>query len=70
MWRNQLAAVLTEVSMQVKECTWTGGNKCDDEPDTWDTECGQRFSTVEGDIAENRIVYCPFCGGKILEAKP
>jgi len=44
-------------------CTWTvdaidGGH---------DTACGSKHDFTDGGIAENSYVYCPFCGGTIVD---
>lgn len=37
--------------------------------DYWETDCGEAFSTFEGSLEDNKIVFCPFCGKKITEVK-
>lgn len=53
----------------VPECAWT----CDDDvhmPDTWDGECGAKWSFIDGGPKDNEMNYCPQCGGKVVVAAP
>ena len=53
----------------VPECVWT----CDDDvhmPDTWDGECGAKWSFIDGGPKDNEMNYCPQCGGKVVVAAP
>ena len=45
----------------ITNCTWTQ----DDLDDSWDTSCGEKYTIMEGTPVENKMAYCPFCGGKI-----
>lgn len=45
-------------------CTWTY-----DEDGPWETGCGRAWEFIDGDVAENGVKYCPFCGGRIWEPK-
>ncbi len=54
---------------EVPECVWT----CDDDvhmPDTWDGECGAKWSFIDGGPKDNEMNYCPQCGGKVVVAAP
>ena len=46
-------------------CRWKVSDEF--EGDTWDTECGQMYAFIDGNIKENEHHFCPFCGGKISE---
>lgn len=56
---DDLTARLTQ-----KPCKWSH----DDTHDKWDTSCGEAWQFNDGDLSENRLVYCPFCGGRVAEA--
>ena len=43
-------------------CAWV----YDDTHCTYETECGGAWSLIEGTLVENKVIYCPFCGGKII----
>jgi hypothetical protein len=47
------------------ECKWS----CSD-PDwnTWNT-CNTEWQITEGTPLENGMLYCPFCGRKLVEAE-
>lgn len=47
------------------ECKW----KCNvnDWADWWDTGCGGSYTIMEGTPKENKMRFCPYCGGKIVE---
>lgn len=47
-----------------KICLWIW-----DDDGFYSTECGQTFWFNTGDIKENKFKFCPYCGGKIKEAK-
>ena len=44
------------------KCTWEN-----DGDGNWDTQCGNAFSLNDGMPSENGMVYCCFCGKKIVE---
>ena len=33
----------------------------------YETQCGRSYMFIEGNIKDNDITYCPFCGGTIKE---
>ena len=47
------------------------GSECGWEWDTanslWTTGCGEEFECSQSDEACDLYVYCPYCGGKIVE---
>lgn len=45
------------------DCIWT----YDDNHDYWETTCGNLFVIIEGTPVENNMVYCPYCGGRLLD---
>lgn len=50
----------------MSECRW------DDEANdgmAYETECDEVFQFICDGVAENRFVFCPFCGGKIVEVR-
>ena len=46
-------------------CKW----KYDEEYWYYDTACQQTYQFVDGGLAENDFVFCPFCGEKIIATK-
>jgi hypothetical protein len=66
---EQLRARLAEVEgvAAVRQmCEWHPDS--DDYNDTYSTGCGKAWAFSEGDLAENGVRFCPFCGGFIREA--
>lgn len=49
------------------ECTWT---EADSErmPGTYEGTCGIMWTFTEGGINENKCLFCPRCGGRIVAA--
>jgi len=47
------------------ECNW----KYDDIYEFWETSCSHAFCIMEGNPADNRMKYCPYCG-KFLKELP
>lgn len=47
------------------KCKW----EYDDMHDYYDTECDEAFTCIEGDLKDNKIKFCPFCGKEINEVK-
>jgi len=45
-----------------KICNWTpeGG-------DYWETDCGNAFCFIDGGPSHNSMVFCPYCGNKLVE---
>ncbi len=46
-----------------KSCKW----KYDTEHDMWETECGDAWTFLEGNLTDNKCRFCPHCGRKIVE---
>jgi hypothetical protein len=44
------------------QCKWI-----DDENGPFSTECGTEFEFINDGIKENKFLFCPFCGGAIVE---
>ena len=47
-----------------RACEWL-----DDEDCVYQTECGRAWQFVDGSVAENGVKFCPFCGGRVVEAE-
>jgi len=43
-------------------CSW---NLISEDEDIWETGCGNAWYLTEGNVEENGMKYCPFCGGKL-----
>ena len=50
------------LSQEIFSCIWQ-----EDEDGDWLTECGNIFILDTGTPANNEMIYCPYCGKKILE---
>ena len=59
--RKKLRKAITTALTQ-KECAWTY-----DWDDQWETNCGNRFEFVDGTPTENKMEFCCYCGGKLVE---
>ena len=51
--------------VEEETCAWA--EETNDDYDCWTTECGNRFEIIDGTPGENRMKFCPYCGGKINE---
>ena len=49
-----------------RECVWKHEN---DESGYYETACGHAWQFTEGNLKDNRVVYCPYCGGLIQEER-
>ena len=49
------------VQKKEKVCKW----KYDEAYDFWDTACEESFCLIEGTLKDNKMKYCPYCGGRI-----
>ena len=58
---KQLKAELSRV------CNWKWTKDHDFE--YWSTDCGEDFCLFEGDTQQNHYIYCPKCGGHIIDSK-
>lgn len=48
-------------------CTWTEQDPWGPTPLTWDGTCGVTYYVSEGSLADNKVHFCPECGGRIVE---
>lgn len=44
---------------KVATCRWTETEEC------WESQCGQSFVFIADGPTENKMVFCPYCGGKL-----
>lgn len=51
--------------VETETCKWS----YDEYTDSWDTDCKDKFSIISGTPAENNMIYCHFCGKKIVEVE-
>ena len=51
--------------MYKEKCVW----EYDESDDIYISECGEAFQTYDGNLEENNITFCPFCGKEIILAK-
>jgi hypothetical protein len=45
-------------------CEWLSTEDFDGDP-FYETNCGESFCFIEGDVKYNGIKYCPYCGRPI-----
>ncbi len=51
--------------MSKRFCHWA----CAKDYNTWETKCNHTFCLNEGDLAENHIKFCCYCGRKIVTSQ-
>jgi hypothetical protein len=56
--------VNTDTVSVPKECEWWLSDEF--EGDTWDGQCGAKWTFTEAGPDENDMHYCPSCGGKLI----
>ena len=44
-------------------CNWDQG---DDDWGAYETDCGMSFNIIDGTPADNHMVYCCYCGRKLI----
>ena len=49
---------------KAKMCVWENGIN-----NYWETDCLNLYVFANGTPKENKMKFCPFCGGKIREGK-
>jgi hypothetical protein len=65
--RHQLADATRKLEEARKDdCAWTDSGD-DNMPGTYEGKCGIVWTFTEGGIADNDCIYCPRCGGKIID---
>ena len=47
-----------------KVCEWK-----ENEDGQWETGCGEMFEFTTGGLKENKVKWCQYCGGKIVEVR-
>jgi len=61
----------TENEQQKKElsriCNWIWND--DPDMESWNTDCGETFCLIEGGTQENHYLYCPKCGGHLIDSR-
>jgi hypothetical protein len=38
--------------------------------DSWDTACGEKFTFIDSGPEDNKMRFCPYCGGALVVAAP
>lgn len=46
----------------LKACEWK-----EDADGNWDTGCGSSFAIIDGTPEENKMAFCPYCGGQLVQ---
>ena len=47
-------------------CVWA----LDDDTDSWDTTCGEKFVFIEGGPNDNKVKFCCYCGRTVKAVVP
>ena len=50
----------------VNKCTWAVGNE---DTGLYNTECGQAFVLNDGTLKDNKMMFCCYCGGELMESE-
>ena len=66
--RSKAEAVAVWNRRYVKTCKWTEDIDGDGEV-SWDTECKQKFCFIEGGPKDNKMNFCCYCGGELIESE-
>lgn len=48
----------------LERCLW----EYQEDEDCWDTECGNKFTLIDGTPIENDFHFCPYCGKELFDA--
>lgn len=51
---------------KIERCTWV---EEDNDNGTWETGCGNTFYFTDGGPTENEMVYCCYCGARLVEKR-
>jgi hypothetical protein len=49
-------------------CEWTEEKEWGESMGTWDTECGNAFTIIDGTPQENGFKFCLYCGKSLIES--
>ncbi len=64
---QEIQALQAELDKHCKaDCEW----KWDDVDDYWETGCGNAYCIIEGTPTENKMKFCPYCGGALIPTLP
>lgn len=47
-----------------RSCHWRVDH---DTPEVYETLCGNIFHLIDGNPADNKMKFCPFCGGRLVD---
>lgn len=61
-WFSNLIQAGYDHAVLVKACEWR-----EDWEGNWETQCGEMWSLDDGSPADNKMSYCPGCGGKLMQ---
>lgn len=59
--RAESRVIKARTGEAMKSCKWT----YDWYDDSWDTQCDNKFSLIDGTPYENKMRFCCYCGGKL-----
>lgn len=62
-WLHDL---IEDLKAKKKLCKWVH----DEEHEKWDTACGEAFCFIEDGPKENKMRFCCYCGGELIEHRP
>ncbi len=49
---------------EIHDCPWSL-----DDDGNWETTCGNYHTFLEGTLLENKYMFCPYCGGRLVEVE-
>jgi hypothetical protein len=58
--------VTLDCGVRPAACTWQYNPDKFGE-DTWETGCGEAFLLIEGVPSDNKMKFCCYCGGSLIE---
>ncbi len=61
--RDNKQAVLELCERVEKQCVWA------EQEYAWETTCGNAFTLDNGTPADNKMLFCPYCGGSLKESE-
>lgn len=61
--KSKEALALMDAEERPSECHWSGDEFTSD----WYGDCGIEFTFIDGTPTENEMIYCPKCGGKLID---
>jgi len=58
--------MINDTEQKTKTCKYSNEEYYLDEKRSYETECGEILTLIDGNLKDNCYKYCPFCGSKII----